>query len=202
VSELRRFQYSAGLVLAVALAASSGVFALTGHPGAVAVVALDDAGRVALIQQYRHPVRTFEWEIPAGLLDVAGEPPHLAAARELHEEADLVAAVRRHDDPRRAFRILVKTDKARGQAPHRPHEHKMQGDIDEPGRQHRYTRRYQQQVVGETVHRRAQWRLIDHGLDELRAAGRRANNGPPGNGAGVAGGATEATEPQARGPSG
>jgi 8-oxo-dGDP phosphatase len=62
------------------------------HPGAVAVVALDDAGRVALIQQYRHPVRTFEWEIPAGLLDVAGEPPHLAAARELHEEADLVAA--------------------------------------------------------------------------------------------------------------
>jgi hypothetical protein len=35
VSELRRFQYSAGLVLAAALAASSGVFALTGHPGAV-----------------------------------------------------------------------------------------------------------------------------------------------------------------------
>ncbi|GAA2163508.1 NUDIX hydrolase [Pedococcus bigeumensis] len=61
------------------------------HPGAVAVAALDDQGRVCLVQQYRHPVRAYEWEIPAGLLDVDGEPPHLGAARELHEEADLVA---------------------------------------------------------------------------------------------------------------
>jgi ADP-ribose pyrophosphatase len=36
-------------------------------------------------------VRAYEWEIPAGLLDVDGEPPHVGAARELHEEADLVA---------------------------------------------------------------------------------------------------------------
>jgi ADP-ribose pyrophosphatase len=62
------------------------------HPGAVAVAALDEQGRICLIQQYRHPVRAFEWEIPAGLLDVDGEPPHVAAARELHEEADLTAA--------------------------------------------------------------------------------------------------------------
>ncbi len=61
------------------------------HPGAVAVAALDDQGRLCVIQQYRHPVRTFEWEIPAGLLDVDGEPAHVGAARELHEEADLVA---------------------------------------------------------------------------------------------------------------
>jgi 8-oxo-dGDP phosphatase len=61
------------------------------HPGAVGVVALDERGRVLLIQQYRHPVGTFEWELPAGLLDVAGEPPWQAAARELHEEADLEA---------------------------------------------------------------------------------------------------------------
>ncbi|WP_270887847.1 NUDIX domain-containing protein [Pedococcus sp. 5OH_020] len=61
------------------------------HPGAVAVAAVDAEGRICLIQQYRHPVRTFEWEIPAGLLDVDGEAPHIAAARELHEEADLVA---------------------------------------------------------------------------------------------------------------
>ena len=61
------------------------------HPGAVAVVALDDEERVCLIQQYRHPVRTLEWEVPAGLLDVEGEPPWVAAARELHEEADLRA---------------------------------------------------------------------------------------------------------------
>ncbi|MFC8502651.1 NUDIX domain-containing protein [Pedococcus sp. NPDC057267] len=62
------------------------------HPGAVAVAALDEQGRICLIQQYRHPVRAFEWEVPAGLLDVDGEAPHLAAARELHEEADLTAA--------------------------------------------------------------------------------------------------------------
>jgi ADP-ribose pyrophosphatase len=64
------------------------------HPGAVSIVALREvAGRdqVLLIQQYRHPVSAFEWELPAGLLDVAGEPPWLGAARELHEEADLVA---------------------------------------------------------------------------------------------------------------
>ena len=61
------------------------------HTGAVAVAALDDQGRICLIQQYRHPVRAYEWEIPAGLLDVHGEPPHVGAARELHEEADLVA---------------------------------------------------------------------------------------------------------------
>ena len=61
------------------------------HPGAVCVVALDDRDRILLIQQYRHPVGTFEWELPAGLLDVPGEPPWEAAARELHEEADLRA---------------------------------------------------------------------------------------------------------------
>ena len=61
------------------------------HPGAVGVLAMDEQGRIALIQQYRHPVGMRLWEIPAGLLDVAGEDPALAAARELAEEADLVA---------------------------------------------------------------------------------------------------------------
>lgn len=61
------------------------------HTGAVAVLAVDDQGRVLLIQQYRHPIRMREWEIPAGLLDIAGEPPLDAAKRELAEEADLVA---------------------------------------------------------------------------------------------------------------
>ncbi|MFT4123920.1 MAG: NUDIX hydrolase [Microbacteriaceae bacterium] len=61
------------------------------HTGAVAVLALDDAGRVLLIQQYRHPIRHRDWELPAGLLDIAGEDPLAAAQRELAEEADLVA---------------------------------------------------------------------------------------------------------------
>ncbi|MFT3899900.1 MAG: NUDIX hydrolase [Gordonia sp. (in: high G+C Gram-positive bacteria)] len=61
------------------------------HPGAVAVVALDDAGRVALIEQYRHPVGRRLWELPAGLLDEPGEQPVDAAKRELAEEVDLAA---------------------------------------------------------------------------------------------------------------
>lgn len=62
------------------------------HTGAVAVLALDEEDRVLLIRQYRHPVRLRDWEIPAGLLDVAEESALVAAQRELAEEADLVAA--------------------------------------------------------------------------------------------------------------
>ncbi|PVU81231.1 ADP-ribose pyrophosphatase (plasmid) [Cellulomonas sp. WB94] len=61
------------------------------HPGAVAIIAVDDQDRVLLVSQYRHPVRSELWEPPAGLLDVAGEPAVVAAARELAEEADLRA---------------------------------------------------------------------------------------------------------------
>ncbi|HKD97500.1 MAG TPA: NUDIX hydrolase [Micromonosporaceae bacterium] len=62
------------------------------HVGAVGVVALDAEGRVVLVHQYRHPVGGFLWELPAGLVDIAGEPLQHAAARELAEEADLTAA--------------------------------------------------------------------------------------------------------------
>lgn len=64
------------------------------HPGAVVAVPYREVGgrpQALLISQYRHPVGTFEWELPAGLLDVAGEAPNVAIARELAEEADLVA---------------------------------------------------------------------------------------------------------------
>ena len=61
------------------------------HTGAVGVVVLDAEDRVLLLRQYRHPVRSYLWEPPAGLLDVVGEDPQVAAARELAEEADLVA---------------------------------------------------------------------------------------------------------------
>ena len=62
------------------------------HPGAVAIIALDEDERVLLLHQYRHPVRRELWEPPAGLLDVDGEDAQAAAARELLEEADLRAA--------------------------------------------------------------------------------------------------------------
>lgn len=64
------------------------------HPGAVAVVALqpfDGVDHVLLIRQYRHASRGHVWELPAGLLDVTGEPHSQAAARELAEEVDIVA---------------------------------------------------------------------------------------------------------------
>jgi ADP-ribose pyrophosphatase len=62
------------------------------HPGAVAVVALDDDERVVMVRQYRHPVRALLLELPAGLLDVDGEPALEAAKRELFEEAALIAS--------------------------------------------------------------------------------------------------------------
>ncbi|MBO0868751.1 MAG: NUDIX hydrolase [Micromonosporaceae bacterium] len=61
------------------------------HVGAVGVVAVDEADRVVLVQQYRHPVGDRLWELPAGLIDVDGEELVDAAARELAEEADLTA---------------------------------------------------------------------------------------------------------------
>ena len=66
----------------------------TRHPGAVAVVVLrgESGGEEILLErQYRHPVKALLWEIPAGLLDIPGEDPRVAAQRELAEEADLVA---------------------------------------------------------------------------------------------------------------
>jgi ADP-ribose pyrophosphatase len=75
------------------------------HYGAVAVLALDDDNNVVLVYQYRHPVGRRLWELPAGLLDVGGEPPHHTAGRELREEAGLAAT---------DWRVLVDLDSAPG----------------------------------------------------------------------------------------
>lgn len=61
------------------------------HYGAVAIVALDDGGNIPMVYQYRHPLGRRLWELPAGLLDIAGEAAHFTAARELEEEAGLRA---------------------------------------------------------------------------------------------------------------
>ncbi|HYD49320.1 MAG TPA: NUDIX hydrolase [Terriglobales bacterium] len=60
------------------------------HPGASAVVALDDERQVTLVRQFRHAAGGFIVELPAGKLD-RGEPPAQCAARELREETGLVA---------------------------------------------------------------------------------------------------------------
>jgi 8-oxo-dGTP pyrophosphatase MutT (NUDIX family) len=62
------------------------------HPGAVVVVALDEADHVYLARQYRHPIGRYLLELPAGTLE-PNEKPLAAAMRELREEVGLVAQV-------------------------------------------------------------------------------------------------------------
>ena len=55
------------------------------HPGAAAVVALTESGKIVLVRQYRTAIDRVTVEIPAGKLD-PGEDPLDCARRELHEE--------------------------------------------------------------------------------------------------------------------
>ena len=55
------------------------------HPGGVGILALDDRGRAALVQQYRYAFGRAMWEIPAGKRE-PGEEPFVTAQRELEEE--------------------------------------------------------------------------------------------------------------------
>ena len=60
------------------------------HPGAVAIVAILDDGRVLLERQYRYPIAKACIEIPAGKLDPSED--HLVCAkRELEEETGYTA---------------------------------------------------------------------------------------------------------------
>ena len=60
------------------------------HPGAVAILAVLDDGRILLERQYRYPIAQAVIEIPAGKLN-AGEDPLLCAQRELQEETGYTA---------------------------------------------------------------------------------------------------------------
>lgn len=62
------------------------------HSGSVAVLAMNGQGEVLLIKQYRHPISKRDWELPAGLRDIAGEPKEATAKRELAEEAGIQAS--------------------------------------------------------------------------------------------------------------
>ena len=60
------------------------------HPGAVAIIAILDDGRVLLERQYRYPIAKACIEIPAGKLEI-GEDHLLCAKRELEEETGYTA---------------------------------------------------------------------------------------------------------------
>lgn len=75
------------------------------HYGAVAVVAMNENNDIAMVYQYRHTYGRRIWELPAGLLDAAGEPPHLTAGRELEEEVGLHA---------RTWQVLLDVNTAPG----------------------------------------------------------------------------------------
>ena len=66
---------------------------LVRHPGAVAVVALNERDEVVLVRQFRPALGRWLVEIPAGLLDVAGESLVAAAQRELIEETGYEATM-------------------------------------------------------------------------------------------------------------
>ena len=61
------------------------------HPGAVAILALLDDGRILLERQYRYPIAKVCMEIPAGKLD-PNEDPLVCAQRELEEETGYSAS--------------------------------------------------------------------------------------------------------------
>lgn len=61
------------------------------HPGASAVVAIDDDGRIIMEKQFRYALNDYLLEIPAGKLDV-GEDPLVCAKRELEEETGIIAS--------------------------------------------------------------------------------------------------------------
>ncbi|MEO8572142.1 MAG: NUDIX hydrolase [Chloroflexota bacterium] len=74
---------------------SRGTREIAGHPGAVAILAIDDEDHVVLVRQFRVAVGEALLEVPAGTLDIADdgsiEDPDLAAARELEEETGMRA---------------------------------------------------------------------------------------------------------------
>ena len=61
------------------------------HPGAAAVVPLDDDGNIILVQQYRAPIGRLTLEIPACKFNKPCEDPLLCAQRELSEETGYIA---------------------------------------------------------------------------------------------------------------
>lgn len=61
------------------------------HPGASAIIAIDENNRIIMEKQFRYALSDYLLEIPAGKLD-AGEDPLVCAKRELEEETGIIAS--------------------------------------------------------------------------------------------------------------
>ena len=68
---------------------------IAGHPGAVAILAIDADDQVLMVRQFRLAAGQVLLEVPAGTLDIGDdgsvEDPDLAAPRELEEETGMRA---------------------------------------------------------------------------------------------------------------
>ena len=124
------------------------------HPGAVAVVALDPDDRVLMIRQYRHPVGRLLWEIPAGLRDVAGEPLHVTAERELLEEAGYRAE---------RWAVLTDTYTSPGISTERLRIFLARGLTEVPEADRSYVREH------EEAHLLLTWQPLDQAVTRIRA---------------------------------
>jgi ADP-ribose pyrophosphatase len=124
------------------------------HPGAVAILALGSDDRVLLIRQYRHPVGRLLWEIPAGLRDVAGEPLHVTAQRELLEEAGHRAA---------QWHVLTDTFTSPGISTERLRIFLARGLAEVPESERSYVREH------EEAHLRLSWLPLDEAVRRVLA---------------------------------
>ena len=110
---------------------SSGIFGVVEKPDFVAIVPVEDDGRLYLVQQFRYPVQGRYWELPQGSWEQApGADPMEAARGELREETGLAAARMTYAGhlfqasgySNQGFHIFVATDLRRGEDDREPGE--------------------------------------------------------------------------------